>query len=489
MLTRRSLIASAAPFIAAAAPPRPPYYIGVQVTPVSLFDEGIDRCLDLLQREAAVNSIMLYTHSYYAAKSLPPAVYASDHGVPVRDSRSRTLRRNWVRHDEKRFSGTFLRHEQPTPAQEFHDRDLFAELASPARRRGISVYARILEPQAADGAKFIRGWDKVLTIDIDGARGRGPCWSHPAYREWLRATAEDLFSTYELDGFQYGAERVGPLSETLLRNEKPACFCPHCIERGRRKGIDPDRARAAYAELFRFIGRLWQGQPPPADGVLVTLIRLFIQYPELLAWNQLWLDADEEIAQLLYTTVKRIKPSADVGRHVDHQRSSWDIFYRAAAPYSVMAEHADFIKPILYHDILGPRMRAWVVDRMRKGIFKEFSDPQALQVLYSVLGLNPQTEPSLDELDRKGFSSDYVFRETRRCLAGVAGKAKVYAGIGFDVPFNDTHHPSPPEAVYDCTVKAVEAGAHGVLASRDYAEMRLANLRAFGKAMRDTRKA
>jgi len=489
MMTRRSLIASAAPLLAAGAPPKPGYYIGIQVTPLSLFDEGIDRCLDLLQREAAVNSIMLYTHSYYAAKSLPPGVYAPDHGVPLRDSSQRVLRRNWVRHDEKRFSNTFLRHELPSRDQEFWDRDLFAELSAPARKRGISVYARILEPQANDGARYIKNWEKVITVDIDGAKGRGPCWNHPAYREWLRATAEDLFSTYELDGFQYGAERVGPLSETLLRNEKPACFCEHCIARGRRKGIDPNRARAGYAELFRFVGNLWKGQSPPADGVLVSLLRLFMQFPELLTWNQSWLEADEEIAQVIYSMVKRLKPTADVGRHVDHQRSSWDIFYRAAAPYSAMAEHADFIKPILYHDILGPRMRWWVVDKMRKGIFQEFSDPQALQVLYAVLGLDPNAEPHLEQLDSSGFSPDYVFRETRRCVAGVDGKCKVYAGIGFDVPFDDRHYPSSPERVYESTVKAIEAGADGVLASRDYAEMRLANLKAFGQAMREKRKA
>jgi hypothetical protein len=134
-------------------------------------------------------------------------------------------------------------------------------------------------------------------------------------------------------------------------------------------------------------------------------------------------------------------------------------------------------------------MRWWVVDRMRKGLFREFSDPQSLQILYSVLGLDPKAEPPLEQLDRTGFSPDYVFRETRRCVAGVAGKCQVYAGIGFDVPFNDQHYPSSPEKVYESTVKAIEAGAGGVLASRDYAEMRLANLRAFGKAMRDKGKA
>jgi len=65
-----------------------------------------------------------------------------------------------------------------------------------------------------------------------------------------------------------------------------------------------------------------------------------------------------------------------------------------------------------------------------------------------------------------------------------AGKAKVYPGIGFDVPWNGQHYPSDAEKVYEATRKGFEAGADGIVVSREYDEMRLANLKAVGRAVR-----
>ncbi len=63
-----------------------------------------------------------------------------------------------------------------------------------------------------------------------------------------------------------------------------------------------------------------------------------------------------------------IAPAADVGRHVDHPGSTFDLLYRAEWSYAEMARTCDFIKPILYHDIAGPRLRHWYLDRLQKTI-------------------------------------------------------------------------------------------------------------------------
>jgi hypothetical protein len=41
------------------------------------------------------------------------------------------------------------------------------------------------------------------------------------------------------------------------------------------------------------------------------------------------------------------------------------------------------------------------------------------------------------------------------------------------------------DAVYQATRKAFEAGASGVVASREYEEMKVEHLRAFGRAVRE----
>jgi len=90
-------------------------------------------------------------------------------------------------------------------------------------------------------------------------------------------------------------------------------------------------------------------------------------------------------------------------------------------------------------------------------------------------------EPKLSELLQKGFSPDYVFRETKHSLASANGKTKIYTGIGFDVPGSPA---DDPETVYQATRKAFEAGANGIVISREYEEMRVANLKAVGRAVR-----
>jgi hypothetical protein len=42
-------------------------FVGIQMGPHSMLDEGIDRVLDRLQGECGINSLMVYSHTYYTA--------------------------------------------------------------------------------------------------------------------------------------------------------------------------------------------------------------------------------------------------------------------------------------------------------------------------------------------------------------------------------------------------------------------------------------
>ena len=94
----------------------------------------------------------------------------------------------------------------------------------------------------------------------------------------------------------------------------------------------------------------------------------------------------------------------------------------------------------------------------------------------------PVSEPPLSELGRRGFSPEYVYRETRHSLASANGKTKIYTGVGFDVPGSPA---DDPETVYRATRRALEAGADGIVVSREYEEMKVAHLQAVGRAYRD----
>lgn len=260
-----------------------------------------------------------------------------------------------------------------------------------SRKRATSTRCLSTRRRITWGRKDrIPGYEKVQTVDHEGQPGHGPCWNHPAYREWVYTTIRELVSNYRLDGLQYGAERTGPLSHVLFRGVTPTCFCQ---------------------------------------------------------------------------------------------------FYRSAISYGEMAENADFIKPIVYHEPMGPRLRWWVLERMKERVLNELTLEQSLDLFYSLFGHDSEKQPKLDELEEAGLGPEYVYRETRRCKQSVGDQAKVYAGIGIDVPWyvedGMERRPSDPEQLEEAVQRAFAAGADGVLASREYNEMRLSGLEAFARGVRD----
>jgi len=87
------------------------------------------------------------------------------------------------------------------------------------------------------------------------------------------------------------------------------------------------------------------------------------------------------------------------------------------------------------------------------------------------------------ELSRKGLSANYVERETRRAVAGVGDAVKIWPSIDIDIPTGQGEKKTEPQDVRDAVRAAFSGGADGVILSRKYSEMRLANLQAPGEAV------
>ena len=454
-------------------PPAP--FVGIQMGPHTILDEGIEHTLDLIQETSGVNAVMPYSHGYNGA-FIKPLRDRADHGVPLTDNAHRKFPLVWVKTHDEFYKNTSLRHQTVDETFEHAKHDLFAELVEPCRKRGIKIYARVLEA----GSRSIANFEKVVTRDINGKPTGTACWNHPEYIGFWSDTMEDLFRSYDLDGIQWGAERQGPLMNVISpwNDNPPTCFCEHCRAWAKANGIDAERARKGYEELYRFVQG---GNKHAADGVFAGFLRVLIRYPEILSWEYQYRLAREELCAAMFQRVKSIKPAAQVGWHVDQQPSSWDIVYRAEMSYEEMAPHSDFIKFIAYHNVLAPRIHDWYLARFQRTILGELSLEESLNVYYDVFGYDKNVEPKLGELLHKGFSSDYVFRETKHSVASANGKTKIYTGIGFDVPGSP---PDDPETVYEATRKAFEAGANGIVISREYEEMRVENLKAVGRAVR-----
>ena len=124
---------------AADAPkPRSASFVGVHIAAHSFYDEGFDHCLDFLQRTAGVNALFVTSNSYYGAMFRPKEAQG-DHGVPIRDGRGRQVTKVFFKPRDACYAQTPLRHKTPDRALEYAGRDVFADLAEPARKRGMTM--------------------------------------------------------------------------------------------------------------------------------------------------------------------------------------------------------------------------------------------------------------------------------------------------------------------------------------------------------------
>ena len=136
----------------------------------------------------------------------------------------------------------------------------------------------------------------------------------------------------------------------------------------------------------------------------------------------------------------------------------------------------------MYNNCGGERM-ALYAQNAGSTLYADLTKQGVLEFNYAVMGLK---EGSYEQIPHTGLSSDYVYRETKRALEGVAGtKTLIWPGIDIDIPTEPNHSKSTPQSVKAAAQAAFRAGAPGIILSRKYSEMRLANLSGAGDAVRE----
>ena len=486
-LPRRSFLkagvaASALAPLAPAQTTRAQKMIGIQVGAVSFLDEGVDKVLDIFQEKAHVNTLFVATFTYgrgIAGRQVPGQPLP-DHGKQEYDTGFRGG--SYTRLHPEFYKDTILK---DVRSRDHGDYDVLEAVLPSARKRGMKTICWYEDVWRND----VPNYDKVTEVDFHGRRTNRTCMNNPDHRAFIAGIAEDWTRSYDVDGIMWGSERHGALGTALGsshggRGSDPSragCFCPHCEQKAKQRGISVDRAKQGYTVLEQYV-RAGRSGKRPVDGQFVEFMRILMRYPEILAWEQLWHDSLRECYDLIYKRVKSAKPAVQVGWHIWHT-NSFSPFYRAQQDLKELAKYSDFLKMVMYHNCGGERMAGYV-DSVQQHVFGDMSKEEALEFNYRVLNM---AERSYDQIPFTGLSSDYVFREAKRCMEGSAGtKTQIWPGIDIDIPTNLNHSRSTPPGTKAAVLAALKAGAHGVLLSRKYSEMKLANLAAAGDAVRES---
>jgi len=473
------------PRLGAADPPM----IGIQSGAVSFVDEGTEKVLDVFQA-SAVNTIFLATFTYgrgIGGRQVPGQPLP-DHGKQEYDTA--TFRGgNFATPHPQYYRNTSIK---PEKAPDHGSYDAVADVLPAAHRRGMKVICWFEDVIAAD----VPGFDSAREVVHSGPPSTFACARNPNTRNFWLGLVEDYLRSYDVDGLMWGSERQGPLGSVLVANHggpgaggRVACFCQYCVAAARADGINVDRAREGYTQLTAWSSRLRPGgggqatasdARKPVDGAFVTFWRLLVKYPEILAWERLWNDALCDTYRDMYRLSHEIAPSKGIGWHVWHN-NSFSPFYRAEQDYAEFSKYSDFLKVVMYNLCGGERL-AQYVRNVNRSLFADLSPEQVLAFTYDVQQYHDQP---LEKLAALGLGRDYVLRETRRAVAGVAPTVKIWPGIDIDIPTAADSKKTQPDDVYLAVKAAFEGGAHGVLLSRKYSEMRLDNLRAAGRAVRE----
>jgi len=314
--------------------------------------------------------------------------------------------------------------------------------------------------------------------------------NHPDFNAYVLAIVEEMVDSHPwLDGWTYFQEWDGPFNQVMGKRgeaavNSPSCFCEFCREKAMRRGIDSERSAAGYREMKALADEAYSAGERPVEGWFIQFWRLFMEYPELFAWEKLWWDSLHEHRARIYGMIKVKHPHMSVGWHVHHSMSN-SISSRAGLDYQRIIPYSDHIKPVIYHACMGHRLRNHQMRGYAKTLFADLPWATHLDAFYAMMGFDPEQSLKPEAFSQEkvgGLGAQYVGFETRRAVEAAAGRVPVWAGIGFDVIDGE----DDPETVYQCTKAAFDNGADGLLVSREYHEMQMAHLEAVGRGVRDT---
>jgi hypothetical protein len=449
------------------------WFVAVQCNAVSLIDEGVDRVLDRFQNEARANAVMLTVYGFNPEIVERPLGHAGHGGK----GRVGTAGGNFTTPHPQYYAGVDLGDARVKEAF-FLDFDALAKTQEAAKKRSLQTHIYILESTSTGGRqRTVAGWPRILETDVLGRKSALPCVNNPTYIAFKHALLEDLYKSYPFDGMLWGIERWGPLS-IALSGAPPSCFCEHCQTVARGHGLDWKRTVQGYRALYDANQR-WRAEGRGSQTPFVDFLRVLLHHPEIVAWERLWTEKHLALTSELYGIAKWLAPDRVFGVGLWHYYLSNPIL-RAEWDMKEIAKSADYIRPIVYHYPYPARFRLYA-ETLRQGAFRSFTNSGIWDAFSQMLDLKL---PAYDKLQSDGMPADFVRQGVAIVRRDVGPDMPIYPGIGIDVRQQGFNRPMRPEDVTAAVMAAAKAGSDGITASRNYGEMKVANLRAFGQALK-----
>lgn len=460
--------------------------VGIQISPISFIDEGVEPCLDTLKDRVGINTLMIGTISWLGLKVGRRISHElegwPDHGVP----KPYTMQGgSYLNVRPEYYSGTHIK-DFASKDPELAGKDILDLVTPAARERGLKIIPEFMEPlfkyagHGSAGAVLIPNMPQCLEVDVLGRVAGEPCTSNPDYRRWWQGIVEEHCKNYDIDGIMWCNERNSPL-DRMMQGQAPGCFCEHCRREARDRGIDVERVRIAFRNIWPYFREARAGGRF-VDGSFIEFLRVLLANPEVLLWERFWLERSKDLDRELYGIVKWCNPKLSFGLNV-WNRNHFNPIRKAQWGWEEQTAWCDWVKPITYQHQAG-EVFAKEMGFFAKTLFSDMKATDFVPAMMAVLGLD---EAPIDKVIAAGMDPDtYVYGQCADAVRGVAGKAKVYMGIGVDAPRVLAEQAvCTPDIVYRSVMATYRAGGEGVVFSPNYTGMNLANLDGAAAALRE----
>lgn len=459
-------------------------FVGIQVSPISFVDEGVEPLLDLLGDRFGINVLLIGTISWLGLKVGRRVSWKldgwPDHGLPEPGDLQGG---SYIGEHPEYYQNTFIKHFR-SQDEKMKGVDVLDLVIPEARKRGMKVYPEVMEPlfnYANHGSAktvSIPNMPQVLEIDLFNRFGTEPCINNPDYRRWWYSIIEDYCRNYDIDGVMWCNERRSPL-DNLIIGKAPNCFCEHCRREATQRGIDVEKVKSAFRPVYDYFQNARAGAEF-TDGSFIEFLRALYFNPEVLLWERFWVERNKDMDRELYGIVKWCDKELKFGLNV-WNRNHLNPIRKAQWPWEEMTQWSDWVKPITYQHQSGGiyvnEMTQW-----HRSILRDVAPEEMTPIMYKLLGLD---EAPWNEAVQTGFDPDtYVYGQCRDTVRAVRGKVDVYMGIGVDAPRSRADQAvCTPDIVRRSVLATYRAGGKGVVFSPNYAGMNLTTLDGAAQAL------
>ena len=321
------------------------------------------------------------------------------------------------------------------------DKDVYHQVGDYLHQRGISmllwmpVFAETEE--VCQNTPAVDLWGRV-PANYDLAAGEGFRFNCPTNRQNLAnivALYDSLFSDCGFDGVFL--DRVRTQSFVAGVSVVLGCGCQHCVQRFAAEGVDIAAVKAEYEARGDDFFSISSYSPDGNHGFKNPLAAAFFKAKGRIVSGSVAAVADSLRARGLQVGMDLYAPfmAPFVGQN-----------------YSILARHADFIKPMLYRQTFAPAGMGFEYDLLRKAVPAATGYPEL-------------------QMDAQFLHTQLKAMEPYEC-----GK---YPGI--EINYRADIVPTSPEYVSESLDAVLSHGFNGVVLSWNIMEAPLRNLESLKK--------